>query len=159
MTVEGIRHNIIFKNLFIAIGVLLKGKSCQAYGSNMRVHIPQNSLYTYPDISIFCKHISKHYKHNDNFIEPSALIEILSPSTRNYDKGDKFKLYRDIPTLKEYILVDTESMLIEVFRINQRGHWELSEFRKENEMLDIQSAQIGVPLYEIYEDVNWKITT
>lgn len=158
MSGESIRHSIIYRNLFVAIGVLLKGKLCQAYGSNMRVHIPQNTLYTYPDIVVFCKHISKHYEHNDNFIEPSTLIEILSPSTRNYDRGDKFKLYRDIPTLKEYILVDTESILIEVFRINQKGHWELSECRKENEVLNIQSAQIEVPLCEIYERVNWQVT-
>jgi len=142
------RHNVIFKNLFVELAVALKGKPCQPYGSDMRVHIPQNTLYTYPDISIFCKDILD--ENADGAIEPTVLIEILSPSTRNYDRGGKFKLYRDIPTLKEFIIVDSEAVAIESFRLNERGHWELEEYKLASDNLDFPCLAISVPLSEIY---------
>lgn len=63
-----------------------------------------------------------------NVLNPAVLIEVLSPSTKNYDRGEKFKLYRDIPTLKEYILIDSQSIHIEVFRLNETHHWEPEEY-------------------------------
>jgi Uma2 family endonuclease len=119
----------------------------------MRVHIPENTLFTYPDISIFCKDITAEGNDNDNFTEPSVIIEILSPSTKNYDRGDKFKLYRDIPTLKEYILVDSESINIEAFRLNEHNHWELEEYKKMEDTLSIQTVQLSLSLSEIYEGI------
>lgn len=101
-------HNIIFKNLFGEIGIRLKGKKCQPFGSDMRVHIKANTLFTYPDISIICGEPETLDNDNWNVLNPAVIIEILSPSTKNYDRGEKFKLYRDIFTLREYILVDSE---------------------------------------------------
>jgi Uma2 family endonuclease len=144
-------HNIIFRNLYGDLAYRSKGKPCRPYGSDMRVHIPENTLYTYPDISIFCGDISFMNKDKDNFIGPTALIEILSPSTRNYDRGDKFKLYRDIPTLKEYILVDSEAIGIEVFRLNAENHWELQEYKDLTALLEIRTVGFTLSLREIYE--------
>src|SRR5215204_4519351 len=106
------RHNIIFSNLFGDLAHKLKGKECRPYGSDMRVHIPENTLFTYPDISIFCGELKTFSQEEDSSIGPTVLIEILSPSTKNYDRGEKFRLYRDIPSLREYILLDTEAILI-----------------------------------------------
>src|SRR6185295_12969706 len=96
----------------------LKGNACKPYGSDLRIHIPGNTLFTYPDISIICGSIIPSDPDEDSSINPTVIIEILSPSTKDYDRGGKFLLYRDIPTLKEYILIDTESVLIEAHRIN-----------------------------------------
>ena len=142
------RHNVIFKNLFVELAVALKGKPCQPYGSDMRVHIPQNTLYTYPDISIFCRDILD--ESEDGIVEPTVLIEILSTSTRNYDRGGKFKLYRDIPTLKEFVVVDSEQVSVESFRLNERGHWELEEYKQASDNLNFPSLAVSVPLSEIY---------
>src|SRR5438105_4521532 len=103
MAGAGILHNKIFSNLFIDLGIRLKGNRCQPYGSDLRIHIPDNTLFTYPDISIICGDIVTSEMDSDSAIKPTALFEILSPSTKSYDRGEKFKLYRDIPTLKEYI--------------------------------------------------------
>jgi len=111
-------HNTIFKNLFGTLFGKLKGKPCQPYGSDVRIHVEANTLFTYPDISIICGERSTLNNDDYNILNPTVIIEILSPSTKGYDRGDKFKLYRDIPTLKEYILVDSESINIEVFRLN-----------------------------------------
>jgi Uma2 family endonuclease len=145
------RHNKIFSNIFIALGISLKGKPCQPYGSDLRVHVPQNSLYTYPDITIVCGDFIPSEKDTDTIVQPSVLIEILSPSTRNYDRGDKFKLYRDIPSLKEYILIDSESVSVEAFHLNANNHWELEELKKTKNSLRFHSLNISLSLDDIYE--------
>ncbi len=142
-------HNIIFSNLFIDIGIKLKGKKCQPFGSDMRIHVPHNSLFTYPDISIFCN--EPNLFEEDNLTNPSVIIEILSTSTKNYDRGEKFKLYRDIDSLKEYILVDSESINIEAFRINASGHWELEEYKNVDNILSVPTLELTISLKEIYQ--------
>jgi len=151
MSGAGNRHNIIFSNLFIGIGSLLKGKPCRPYGSDMRVHIPENTLFTYPDITIMCGDLVSSDVDEDSFIGPVVIIEILSPSTRNYDRGGKFKLYRDIPTLREYILVDSQAIGVEVFRIDPHDHWVLEEYKTMDDTLVIQTVGISILLQEIYE--------
>src|SRR5690348_14476537 len=98
-----VTHVKIRDNILSALKIKLKGKSCQPYGSDLRIHIEANTLFTYPDISIICGDIITLNNDDYNVLNPSALIEILSASTKNYDRGEKFKLYRDIPTLKEYL--------------------------------------------------------
>lgn len=145
------RHNVIFKNLMGHLFIQLRGKSCQPYGSDMRVHIPQNTLFTYPDISIICGDFIESPNDKDTAVEPKVIIEILSPSTKDYDRGNKFKLYRDIPTLREYILVDSESINVEAFRINKNGNWELEEYKAITDDLHVASIDALLPLTDIYD--------
>ena len=76
---------------------------------------------------------------------------MLSPSTRNYDRGDKFKLYRDIPTLKEYVLVEPDAILVEQNFINGNGNWELKEYKQISDILFLQSIQLSLSLKAIYK--------
>lgn len=145
------RHNWIFKNLYGILAHQLKGNPCQPFGPDMRVHIPENTLFTYPDISIYCGDPASTGFDLDTVINPTIIIEILSRSTEQYDRGNKFRLYRDIPTLKEYILVDSESIDVEAFRINDKGFWELEEQRFLTEVLFIPTLQLTIPLSEIYD--------
>lgn len=154
MAGASVRHVIITTNLLTQIALKLKGKPCQPYGSDLRIHIPENSLYTYPDISIICGDPIASADDADTIISPVALIEILSPSTKDYDRGGKFKLYRDIPSLKEYILVDSEAINIEVFRLNAGGHWELEEYKTKSSALEINTVSLSIPLPEIYDRTN-----
>ncbi len=151
-------HNIISVNLIALLKQKLKGKSCRPYNSDQRIHIPQNSLFTYPDISIICGGNITLDKDNWNILNPIAIIEVLSKATKNYDRGDKFKLYRDIATLKEYILIDSESISIEAFRINDGGHWELEEYKKNDSTLLIKCIQVSIPVTEIYEETDLIVT-
>jgi Uma2 family endonuclease len=145
------RHNVIFSNLFIGLGIQLKGKPCRPYGSDMRIHVAENTLFTYPDISIICGEIVTSKMDENSATKPLALIEILSPSTKNYDRGGKFKLYRDIPTLKEFIVIESELIGIEAFRVNNHGHWELEEYRSLDQILEVTSVAVKLALSEIYE--------
>jgi len=146
-------HNIITKNLLGNLFNKLKGKGCQPYGSDTRIHISSNTLFTYPDISIICGEVITLNDDDYNVLNPTAIIEVLSKSTKNYDRGEKFKLYRDIPTLKEYILADSESVHIEVFRLNEKSHWELEEYNSINDLLYLKVIEEKFPLSEIYEGV------
>ena len=147
-------HNKIFKNLLGNLFIKLKGKKCQPYGSDARIHIESNTLFTYPDISIVCGEVLTLNNDEYNVLNPTVIVEILSPSTKNYDRGEKFKLYRDISSLKEYILVDSESMHIEVFRLNESNHWELEEYDDVNSNLYIKAINKEISISEIYEGVN-----
>ena len=151
MAGASVRHNVIAKNLMIGIGMRLQGKQCQPYGSDLRIHIPENTLFTYPDISIICRDVIEEETSDDYTIEPTVIIEILSPSTKGYDRGEKFRLYRDIPTLEAYILIDSESIAIEAFRINASCHWELEDYKSLNEVLAIPVVDLAIPLHDIYE--------
>ncbi|MEO7394394.1 MAG: Uma2 family endonuclease [Chitinophagaceae bacterium] len=145
------RHNVIAKNLMRDIATALRGKPCQPYGSDMRINIPDNTLFTYPDISIICSDIISSEYDEETATQPTVIIEILSSATRDYDRQGKFKLYRDIPALKEYILIDSMSVNIEAFRINSNNHWELEEYKTINFQLSISSVQIYVAIADIYE--------
>lgn len=144
-------QNIVTRNIYGALLQKLKGKSCQPFGSDLRVHIPSNTLFTYPDISIFCDEVKTLSDDEFNALNPTVLFEILSTSTRNYDRINKFNLYREIPTLKEYILVDSLSISVEAFHINEKGKWELREYKKIEESFSLQTIDFNLPLQEIYE--------
>ena len=147
-------HNTITGNLFIALGQKLKGKKCKPYNSDQRIHIQSNTLFTYPDISIICGEIITLNNDDYNVLNLTAIIEVLSKSTKNYDRGEKFKLYRDIPTLKEYLLVDSENIHVEVFRLNENKHWELEEYNSVEDVIYIKAINENVLISEIYEGVN-----
>ncbi len=151
MAGAGNRHNIISINIIGSLYGSLKGKSCQPFGSDMRVHIPQNTLFTYPDISVICGGIINADEDENSSTNPTVIIEILSPSTRNYDRGVKFMLYRAIPTLKEYILVEAESIHVEQFAINKEGLWQLKEFSSKDDQLILESINVNLILKDIYD--------
>ena len=151
-----ISHNIIAVNMLSGLKQMLKGKPCRPFNSDQRIYIPANTLFTYPDISVVCGEIETKEDDEWNILNPVVIVEILSTSTKNYDRGDKFKLYRDIVTLKEYILVDSKSIAIEAFRINNTGHWELEEYKSITDSLLIKALDISIPLGEIYERIKFE---
>lgn len=148
-----VQHNRITGNLYANLWNKLKGNPCQPSGSDQRIHIEKNSLFTYPDISVVCGPIITLHNDQYNVLNPTVIIEVLSLSTKTYDRGDKFKLYRDIPTLKEYILVDSESYSVEDFYVNEQGNWELKEYNTIDETLVFNSIDVSLALAEIYDGV------
>jgi Uma2 family endonuclease len=146
-------HVMICDNMLTTLKQKLKGRLCRPFGSDLRIHVEANTFFTYPDISIVCGDVVTLNNDNFNVLNPSVIIEVLSNSTKNYDRGDKFKLYRDIPTLKEYVLVDSESVGVEIFRLNASRHWELEEYGKDDEGFTIQTVDVFLLLSDVYEGV------
>lgn len=151
-------HNEIFTNVFGDLCLQLKGKPCRPYGSDMRMHIPENTLYTYPDISIYCvgQNTTDNDGYNDNKSNPTIIIELLSPSTRSYDLGKKFELYKAIPTLKEYILIDSERIGVKSWRINAHNYWEPEEYKTLQQTILIPTVSVSLSMKDIYTDVAFK---
>ncbi|RDC55560.1 Uma2 family endonuclease [Pedobacter chinensis] len=152
-------HNWIFTNIFLVVGNNLKGKSCYIFGSDMRMSIPENTLFTYPDISIYCNNYLHSEVDEDTAILPSVIIEILSPSTKDYDRGKKFSLYKDIPSLKEYIMIDSESTSVEAHYINDEQNWTLNEHKEITDVLTFVSMGFDVALSDIYNHVRFDSQT
>ncbi len=146
-----VNHNMIATNTVAIMAQALRGKPCRPFNSDQRIHIPDNSLFTYPDISVVCGPIETLNNDQYNILNPSVIVEVLSPTTKSYDRGEKFRLYRDIPTLKEYILIDSESVFIEAFHLNSQGKWELDEYRNGSSSLNIPALGMMLPLPYIYE--------
>ena len=146
-------HNEIYSNIFTDIGSKLKGKGCKPYGSDFRVHIPKNTLYTYPDIIIICGDPELIDEKFGTVTNPSVIFELLSHSSRNYDKGEKFTLYRDIGSLKEYILVDTERIHVEKHIRREDNSWVLTDYRSLDEFFTIETVQVSLLLKDVYDGV------
>jgi Uma2 family endonuclease len=147
----GHNHNIITANL-IGFFYGLKKKNCQVYPSDMRLHIPVNGLYTYPDVMVVCGDKQFLDDNKDTLLNPVLLVEVLSPATADYDRGTKFMLYRSIPALKYYLLVDAQQTHVELYAKNKNGTWELTETRDLATSLLLETLEINIPVSAIYED-------
>ena len=151
MSGSSLQHVIISRNIMVALANKLKGKSCQPYGNDLRIHIPSNTLYTYPDLTVICGDPVMTDDRFDTAINPTILIEILSPSTRNYDMGIKFRLYRGIETLQEYILIDSEAVYVERHRRQDNNSWLLTELTGGAAVMKLDAIATSISLHEIYE--------
>lgn len=151
MSGASLRHAKISINMIIEIGSFLKNTECQVLTGNMRVTSPSRDSYMYPDLLIYCGKEELEDDQFDTLLNPSVIFEILSPSTRNIDKGRKMMYYKEIPSLKEYFLVDTESQLIHTARKQPSGDWRLERISGETSVLLIETIQFNLPLREIYK--------
>ncbi|RPD46588.1 MULTISPECIES: Uma2 family endonuclease [Chitinophagaceae] len=153
MSGGSINHNTISVNMIGEINAFLKGKNCQVFNSDQKIHIESNGLFTYPDISIVCDGIKRFENRNDVITNPSVIIEVLSPSTSGYDRGQKFKLYRDIPSLKEYILISSTEMLVEQYSKQSEHIWSFRETKDSSASLQIETIGFSCPLDEVFRNV------
>jgi Uma2 family endonuclease len=151
---SGVRvdHNVIQKNMIADIEIKLENSPFTLFTGDLRVYIEAEELITYPDLTIVC---GEPLFGSDNLTEltnPGVIFEILSPSTKNYDRGDKFQFYQSQPTFQEYILVDSQSVLVEHFTKTDQG-WTLQKYAQLNDSFRIGMAGIEISLKDIYRKV------
>jgi phenylacetic acid degradation protein len=144
-------HNRIVFNLTRSLVLQMQGKSCDILGSDQRVHIPANSLYTYSDLIIVCDPPIMSGEKQMSMTNPSVIVEVLSPTTTEYDRTTKFRLYRDIPTFQEYILIDSRSVLVEHHYKNADGQWICQTSDQFTDSLAIKTVDVSVLLSDIYK--------
>lgn len=145
-------HNIIAGNMHFHLRDKLRGR-CDVFHSDQRVYVEANSLITYPDLSVVCG--SPEFYHEDNWhlTNPCVIVEVLSPSTQDYDRGKKFELYKDLPTLREYILVDSRSILVEQYIKEAKGNWALHKYSQKED--ECSTIGVSLSLTDIYEKVRF----
>ena len=148
-------HNEIFANTFGHIGIDFKGKSLKMFGSDLRIHIPKNTYYCYPEISIYSEEPIAIDDNLDTATNPTVLFEILSPSTSKYNRIIKFDLYRDIVSLKEYFMINSEKVQVLKHVRNPDNSWLMTVYESLEDVFSIQSIGV-VKLSDIYFDVKFK---
>lgn len=157
MSGGSVNHESIVGATHLEVGNFLRKKPCRVFLSNLRIQIEANGLFTYPDLSIFCEQLRPYKGRKDTVTNPTVLIEVLSPSTQNYDRGDKFSLYRDLPSLKEYILISSTKVLIEHHLKQADDEWKLTIYRKKEDSLIIHSINFTTTVGAFYENVDFEV--
>ena len=152
MAGAGDAHIKISLNAEAFIKTHLRGSGCSTYISDMRVKInAKDKAWFYPDVMVTgdtADHERDTIKHS-----PILIIEVLSPSTRDYDRGDKFAVYRQLASLREYVLIDPTEYLVEIFRLNAAKRWELFSYEGAATTVEFTSIDWQCTLSELYEDV------
>jgi Uma2 family endonuclease len=152
------QHNQIASALIGDIVAHLKGKECNIFGSDLRVHTQLKSFYTYPDAVIICGEPSFVDREFDTIINPTVLFEILSPSTEEYDRTIKFDFYKNIHSLKQYVLIDSQKMLVEVFTRGKDNVWSSEKYTQPEEDWFLTSINYKSKLNQLYNGVRFKNT-
>lgn len=148
-------HTLVKDNFAGETRNSLRDGPCRVLTSDMRVHIPATGLYTYPDIAIVCDEPKFADDVFDTLLNPLVLIEVLSDSTEKYDRGTKFAHYRQIESLKEYVLVSQDHPIVERFVRDEKGTWSLTDARGLDAVFEFESVPVRVPLSEIYRGVTF----
>jgi len=145
-------HNQIASNLYTDIGSFLKNKECQILPSDMRISTPSHETYMYPDAQIVCGEPQMEDERFDTLTNPSVIIEILSESTQHMGKGRKFFFYRQIPSLKEYIMIDSKKRFLQIIRRQHDDLWKFEDLNETAAALIIQTIQLSLPINDVYRN-------
>jgi Uma2 family endonuclease len=141
-------HNRIAANLLTIIRPAIMTQGCEAFGSDLRVQTP-GGLFTYPDLSVVWGAPLLVQGRPDTLTNPLAIVEILSDATREYDRGQKFSLYKEIPTLREYVIVEPAEVLVERFHLSERRWLSVISDRLDG-FLTLESLNLRIPILDIY---------
>ena len=147
-----IAHARLSAKLVRRLDERLESGVCITMISPLRVRVSRTQ-YVYPDIVVVCGKPSLTAESAETITNPKTLIEVLSPSTKDYDYGTKFELYRSLASLEEYVLVSQDRQRIEVFRRMGNQEWRLSRYEGAETILPLESLNISIPLQEIYEGI------
>ena len=142
-------HNLIVANVVGELRAALRKRPCKVYPSDMRMKVPATGLYTYPDASLVCHAPEFEDAEADTLLNPQIIFEVLSDSTEDYDRGTKFKSYRSLPSLRDYVLVSQAEILVEHFVRQADGSWLLRE-RRAGEQLELASIGCAIAVDELY---------
>jgi len=151
-----INHNRIIRNLATKLDQALSNTSCEAFINDIKIWIKAKELFTYPDVVIICGKPEFYPDRDDTITNPILIIEVLSESTKNYDRIEKFEFYRSIPTFQEYILVDQYRVHIDHYYLESKGKWIYTEYTDMKDVLKFNKIAAQVSLQDIYKKVEFK---
>ena len=145
-------HNVIVGNLYMALRNHLRGGPCQVFALDLKLRVDAANAYFYPDLMVTCTEADRR----SDFIKSEAtlVIEVLSPSTALFDRDKKFASYRQLPSLQEYVLVDTEQQGIECYRRADNGEWIMHPYGA-GETVTLHGLNLTFPIDMVYQDVDF----
>jgi len=143
-------HVIVSGNIFAALKQRLRGSPCRPYVADLKLNVEAADAFFYPDVMVSCH---PGDLANQQFIaNPSLIVEVLSESTADYDRGGKFVVYRKLESLREYLIVDIDARRVECFRRTADNDWLLHDYVGEV-TCELTSLGIQIPMFEIFEDI------
>jgi Uma2 family endonuclease len=153
-------HSLITANTTTALNNALEAKPCEVHMSDLRLHVKRNGLYTYPDVMVICGRPEFVQGRNDTVTNPILIVEVLSPSTRDYDRVKKFALYKQLESLREYVLVDSEQVHVTLLRrIEGSDRWTIELYDDPETVLEFESVECQIPLRRMYYKVEFESET
>lgn len=148
-------HNLVNGNVYARMNLAFGAKDCVAYINDVKLWVEARGFFAYPDIAVVCGK-TKHYENRkDAITNPILIVEVLSDSTKDYDRGTKFKFYRSLPTLREYIMIDQYEIHVEQYSRDADGQWVLQEYHDANAVLRCTSVDFQISLREVYAKVEF----
>ena len=146
-------HVSIVANVMYLLVGQLRGRPCKAYSNDLRVQVGPTGLYTYPDVVVICGQPQFADAERDMVLNPILIVEVLSDSTQDYDRGRKFEQYRSLSSFKEYVLIAQDRCHIEHFVRQPDNRWLLAETNKIEDTLHLSSIDCTLALTEVYDKV------
>jgi Uma2 family endonuclease len=150
------RHVRIMCNIVAELNGQLKGSPCAVYGSDMRVKVSETGMYTYPDVTVACGDVQFEGAHHDTLLNPTLIVEVLSPSTEDYDRGEKFAHYRKIASLNDYLMVAQDRIHVEHF-VRQGPWWRFAEYDDLEATFDLTAIGCRLMLRDIYDKISFPV--
>jgi Uma2 family endonuclease len=159
MTGGTINHNRIIGNIYAYLKSALRGKNAEPFMSDLRLWIPQYSRGTYPDIMVISGNPIFTEGGVDEVLNPVLIVEVLSKSTQEFDRNEKFRLYRSLPDFSEYLLVDQYQILVQQYIKTDLRQWLFQEWETETDSISLTSLGVEFSLADIYEGVQFASLT
>lgn len=151
-------HNKIAGNLYVAIHFALKRQPYEVYYTDQRLWIPKRRIHTYPDVMVVQTPLVFAEGRNDTITNPVMIAEVLSKSTKGYDRDEKFAAYRTITNFQEYILIDQYTIHVEQYVKTDHKKWMFLEYENINDTLNLTSIPGQISLADIYEKIDFSST-
>jgi Uma2 family endonuclease len=145
-------HGLLIRNVMRELDRQLLDRPCRPIPNDLRVFVPATGLFTYPDVVVSCGEPRFLDSYVDTLINPTVLVEVLSPSTEAYDRGRKFEHYRSITTLQEYLLVASDRVHVDLYTRQPDSRWLLTSASQEEESISLSSLGCVLTLNELYRD-------
>lgn len=146
-------HNHIVGALYIALKLALKGKPFETFVTDQRLWVPAQNLYTYPDIMVIPQPVTLQAGRTDTVMNPCLIAEVLSQSTQDYDRGEKFLAYQTLPSFCEYLLIDQYSIRVEQFIKTTAQTWQMTEYTDPAAVLSLTAVDVQIDIAALYDSV------
>ncbi|MEG4007553.1 Uma2 family endonuclease [Microcoleus sp. Pol11C1] len=153
MTGGSINHSQIIGNIYAFLKSALRGKNARPFMSDLRLWIPRYRRGTYPDVMVVEGELVCTEGRKDEILNPVLIVEVLSKSTKDFDREDKFRFYRSIPEFREYLLVNQSEFLVAQYIKTESNEWLFREYEGESAIVSFASVEVQMSMLDIYEQV------
>jgi Uma2 family endonuclease len=157
MTGGSTNHNRISGNLYAALNFALRQQDYEVFIADVRLWIPKKRIYTYPDVMVIAEEPVYFENRTDTVMNPQVLIEVLSKSTGEYDRTDKFTAYRTMPSFQEYLLIDQAEIHVDQYVRTGPKRWSITEYNEEDEKVKFATLGFEIALEDLYNKVRFEV--